>query len=67
MNMSGKTKKVLAILGAVAVGILGALVKAMPDNHTVHAVCEVAIPLLGALGFTFPVSIKAPDAPSDKS
>lgn len=58
--MSGTQKKILAYCGAAAVLIAGALLKALPGNAGVHLGCEIALIVLGALGFTAPASILTP-------
>lgn len=67
--MSGKTKKYIALGGGILVLAAISVMKAMPANHTVHTVCEISLSILGALGFTAPISIMNPTNPdgSDKT
>ena len=65
--MSGNSKKWVAIAGGVLVVVAGALLKTMGDNHAVHTACEIALTVLGGLGFAAPVSILAPADKADKS
>lgn len=61
--MSGNTKKYLAIGGGLLVAVAISLTQAMPDNHTVHTACDVALKFLALIGFTAPVSIMDPKNP----
>jgi hypothetical protein len=59
--MSGNTKKWLAVAGGILVALCIALMQGLPDNKTIHTVCEIALKFLALVGFTAPVSIMNPD------
>lgn len=66
--MSGKIKRVLAILAALGItgagvmDFLGHVSTAFPHNHTLGAVCAALSTIIGVLVAYHPVSIKDPNA-----
>lgn len=67
--MSGKLKRLLAILAALGITasgtieFLGHVTAAFPQSHTLGSVCAAISTVLGLLVAYHPVSIKAPNQP----
>lgn len=70
--MSGKVKKILAILAALGITASGVteflthVMSVFPASKALHAICAGAVTVIGLLVSIFPVSVKLPDDSPDK-